>query len=179
MATTSRTTQRMLKERSAEATRRLREALGLEDLDVLAIALAEVTTAEAQQNPQLVNSIRSVYDSLMEAKRQSERASKIPSSKTKGSSGHHDEALVPIAIIKDYVADPWAPPDPYFLNRLYGPAQLYAALNRYNLPTLKRSLPIVQARHPGTKPRRISSKDDVITYMVEMVTAEQAGVATA
>lgn len=182
MPTTSRAAQRALKERSALATRQLRDVVGRDDLDLLAIALAEVATAEAQHNPAFIERVHAVYDGLVEVKSQSATAHKSSSpTSSKTAAKDTKPPLVPIAIIKDHVLDPWAPPDPYYLNRLFGPEQLYAALDRYNLPTLKRSLPLVQAKHPGTKPRRISSKDDVITYMVTMVVEEQAntGAATA
>lgn len=168
--------QRVLKERSAEATRQLRETLGRDDLDLLVIALAEVATAEAQRDTQFAERICAVYDSLVEVKFQptpsarASRASAGGAKRAKGATEAEEVTLIPITVIKDAVLDPFAPPDPYFLNRLYGPSQLFAALARYSLPVLKKSLPLVQAQCPGTKPRRISSKDDVIAYMVAMVT---------
>jgi hypothetical protein len=63
--------------------------------------------------------------------------------------------------------DPFAPPDPAYLIQVYRSHQLDRALQEYTLPILKRTADVVQAAHPGTKPRNKSVKQSVIDYIVQ------------
>ncbi len=78
--------------------------------------------------------------------------------------------LVPIRRIEGYRADPFSPPDPLFLTRLYGDHQLDRALQDYTLDFLKLTAANVQAAHPGTKPASMAKKQAVIDYIVRYST---------
>jgi hypothetical protein len=61
-----------------------------------------------------------------------------------------------------------APPDPYFLNELFGIDQLPIALKEYSVPALKTAVAMIQARQPGTKPQG-TSKAAIIEYVLQHV----------
>ena len=65
------------------------------------------------------------------------------------------------------MVDPFAPPDPHDIIRVYGYHQLGRALQDYTLDMLKQTADKVQAEHPGTKPKSRGSKAAVIAYIVE------------
>jgi hypothetical protein len=50
---------------------------------------------------------------------------------------------------------------------VYGNDKLGRALQNYTLDMLKQTADMVQAAHPGTKPKSKSSKAAVIDYIVE------------
>jgi|SRR5579872_89378 len=150
-----------VKQRGIDATKRLRELLGLDDLNLLAIALAETAADEIGRNTSFSERVRHSYQELAQIK------SKPKASKARTS--RPATKLVPIAHIDDAVVDPYAPPDPNFLLRLYGPAQLRAALEDYTLDKLKEAAVSIQQKYPGTKPKSKASKAAVIDYIVEHV----------
>lgn len=160
MQTTLNRVPQTVQERSVDATRHLRETLGLDDLKLLATALAEVAVAESAQRPEFANRIKSVYAELQALKATPRRSSKAAKPSTK---------LVPIVAIDDVRIDPHAPLDPYFLKRLYGDSQLVAALDGYSLAKLKEAAAIVEQKHVGTKPKSKARKADIINYIVEHV----------
>jgi hypothetical protein len=59
--------------------------------------------------------------------------------------------------------------DPYELLRVYGKGQLRAALSRYSLAKLKEAAALVEQRNAGTRPKSRSRKDEVIDYIVGML----------
>ncbi len=103
---------------------------------------------------------------LVQADAAAQRAAKA------GSAKQELPPLVPIRRIEGYRADPFSPPDPHFLTRLYGSHQLDRALQDYTLAKLKETAAKVQAAHPNTKPRSKASKQAVIDYIVEYTPAE-------
>lgn len=149
-----------IQQRSAEATRVLREVLGLEDLKLLAAALAEVAADEAAHNHQFAQRIRETYHQIEEMKRPTPKPVRRNEPLAK---------LVPIVPPGEIRIDPHAPLDPYILIRLYGGHQLRAALDGYTLASLKEASATTQERNPGTKPTNKGRKDAIIDYIVEHV----------
>jgi hypothetical protein len=152
---------RTLRQRSAEATARLRDVLDLDDLDLLSTALAEVAADEAAQSPAFANRIRSVYKDLISLK----ETRPLRAKKTKPA----DVELVPVGRVEGHEFDPYAPLDPGYLYQLYGAHQLRAALSRYSLVKLKEAAPNLEAQHPGTKLVSRARKDAIIDYIVEQI----------
>jgi hypothetical protein len=150
-----------LRERGAEATRALREALhlphDLSDSTILGTALAEIAAQEAQRNPSFAREVRSRYDELIVQRGR-------PATRT---AQEELPPLVPIGHVPGMRIDPSAPPNPRELSIIYGHHQLARALQDYSLDSLKRAADIVQQRHPGTKPANRGRKDAVIAYIVE------------
>jgi len=148
-----------LTQRGAEATRSLRQAVQLpinpQDTTVLGTALAEVAAREARRNPQFASEIRQVYTELLGLKGKAKNTKKVL------------PPLVALHPDPNYRIDPFVPPDPGFLMRVYGPDQLDRALQDYTLDMLKRASALIEAAHPGTKPTNRSSKQSVIDYIVK------------
>jgi hypothetical protein len=82
--------------------------------------------------------------------------------------------LVPLNPNADESIDLFAPPDPYWILRVYGAAQLPQALEMFPLSSLKEASSQVELRHPGSKPRNRGRKADVISYIVEHVAGNRA-----
>lgn len=157
-----------IQERSASATRELCRALGLgamkaADLKYLTIALAETAASEAQQNLDFAQAISRRYQSL--------RPEKPP--KTSGDNkrkSKNEPVLEPVGTVDPALLDPYAPPNPWALQILYGDHQLQQALERYSLAKLKEALALVQERYPGGKPTSMSKKG-ISTYIANLLTA--------
>lgn len=151
---------RTLQQRSVEATRRLREVLGLDDLKVLSTAVAVVVAEDAARDATYADRVRRVYQDLLSLQATRPVGGKKPK---------NDVMLVPVAGVDDTTIDPYAPLDAYRLNAAYGPHQLRQALSVYSLAKLKQALAAVEGRNPGTKPTNRSRKDAIIDYIVERV----------
>lgn len=157
------------KTRSAEATRSLHDSLHLpsemNDPAVLSTALAEVVADENRRspNPRFALAVRQRYSELLLA-----RSATTRSSKSK-------ESLPPLVPLErpagQYATrirlDPFAPPDPAAIVRVYGRAQLERALQDYMLDSLKETAALIEREHPGTKPTNRGQKQSVIDYIVK------------
>lgn len=156
-------------ERSASATRELCRTLGLgalkpAELKFLTIALAEVATSEAQRNMQFAHAISHLYQELLPTK-------PAKATRGKGAAKRKEEAvLIPVGTVDPALLDPYAPPNPWALQILYGNHQLQQALERYSLAKLKEALPLVQERYPGSKPKALTKKG-IATYIFSQLTA--------
>lgn len=153
-----------LQQRGVDATRALREVLGLptnlSDASVLGTSLAEVATREMRQNPRFAGEVRRVYDELAALHR--------PSGKRSGYSPEELPPLVPIRRDLPYrESNPYAPPDPTYIIQAYGVHQLARALHDYNVEALKRTAANIEAKHPGTKPTNRGQKKALIDYIVK------------
>jgi hypothetical protein len=140
--------------------------LEVADPKKLAVAMVEIANDELRHNVAFAARIRAYYRVL-------DIQAGVLNSSGKGSSPKNrkkqDVLLVPIKKIEGYVFEPDIPPDPYILYELYGKEQFHTALERYDLKPLKGAVEIVQKRHPGTKPRNMGRKADIIAYLVEYV----------
>ena len=157
-----------VQEQSAAATRDLCQALGLgtlkpAQLKLLTVALARAATEEAQQNEMFRQRVQMLYQSLIPVK-----APKPPKPPKEVTGRRQKVKLEPIGTVDETELNPYAPPNPWALQRLYGDHQLAAALERYSPQALKEALPAVQERYPGTKPKRVT-KPGIIDYIVEML----------
>lgn len=146
-------------QRAAQAINQAIEALGLDDAKRLSAALTIAASEGVRKNPMFAAHVRSLYEDM---------APKRSTARPTASNGRADDDLVPVKQV-DYIRNPAAPPDPYFLLELYGAHQLRLALQRYTLARLKEAIPAVQAQHPDTKPKGKATKDSVIDYIVEHV----------
>ena len=155
----------LVRQRSIDATRHLRDTLNLPtdltDSAILGTALAEIAVEESRANLALASRIRQRYLDIASLRRPTaqngtrRRAEPLP-------------PLVPIrrdTAIRDIDAE--KTPDPKFLIYVYGHAQLGRALQDYTLDMLKQTAAQVQAEHPGTRPKSKSSKAAVIDYIVQ------------
>jgi hypothetical protein len=79
--------------------------------------------------------------------------------------------LVPIARVEHAVLDPFGPPDPLYLYRLYGEAQLPTALTQYSYASLKEAAALLPPDPAGGPLRGRRSKDELIAAIVARVTA--------
>jgi hypothetical protein len=158
-ATTVKT--RTVRQRAVEATKALREQLGLDNIDLLSTAVAEVAVQEVASNPAFRERISTVYRDLLALHETRPLRTVIrPSTRPQ---------LVPIGTIEGYEMDPAATLDPLFLLKLYGASQLRAALSEYSLAKLKEAATEIQTRNPGTKPTSKARKEAIIDYIVEKV----------
>lgn len=159
------TVNQRLKDRGAEATRYLRDALhlapDLNDLSILSTAVAEEAALECGRNSQFATGVRQRYDEMMALRTKTRKPVRIKPELP---------PLVPVGHMQpgEHIAiDPFAPPDPGFLTRVYGRAQLGRALVDYTLDMLKQTAAQVEANNPGTKPANRGRKDALIAYIVE------------
>ena len=173
--TTLESTNITIQQQSVAATQELCEALGLgvlkpAELKYLTVALARGATEEAQRNDEFKQHIQSLYQSLLPVKPTKAKAPKKEPSSGARSSGSKKVKLTPIGSVDESELNPYAPPNPWALRRLYGDKQLSAALGRYSADKLKETLPAMQQRYPGTQPKKMT-KPGIIAYIVEMLTS--------
>lgn len=164
-----------VQQRGTQGTHDLCAALGLgavspAHLKYLSLALAEAAIVEIGRNSAFADRVRAGYVALLPAP----HAGAPKAGDTKDHSAWKAR-LTPIGQVDEALLDPYAPPNPFALQRLYGDAQLALALERYSLTALKASLALVRERFPGTEPRKLT-KPGIIAYMVEhVVGAEPPG----
>ena len=149
------------KQRSALATQRLCELLGLQDTVAATSAAAEVLAEDVIWNKELAVRVRAAYEDLTRIKPKARQAS--------SRADHSDTDFKPIHSVDPHRINPYGPLDPYVLYDGYGPQQLPNMLRTYGLERLKEAASVVQQRHPGTKPTNKSRKDSIIAYIVEHV----------
>lgn len=154
-----------IQQMSAAATRELCDAIGLgaikpTDMKYLTLALAEVAAEEARRNPGFATRVCGRYHSLLPVKAPPKPK---PIDRTR-------VTLVPIGTVDESLLDPYAPPNPWALQQLYGDRQLAQALNRYSLAKLKEAVALVQERFPGTKPQRLT-KPGITDYIIGQLVA--------
>ena len=154
-------------QRATAATVQLRETFGFSNLKVMSTAIAEAAAEEAQQNSAFAERIRRIYQELSSNSQGKTAGTRPPRSAQKKSS------LTPIARVEGFQPDPFAPIDPYFYLKIYGPEQFPLALDEQTLVTLKVIAEKLMADNPGTKPKTKSKKVDVIDYIVEIVAGKQ------
>ncbi len=148
-------------QRTSEAIRKAAGKLGVKDLKWLGAALAEAAADGVERNTAFAAQVRALYESMVPP-----RPIKEPS-RRRGGRAAPDVELVPIKQM-DVFINPAAPPDPYFLLELYGPAQLPLALSRNTAPRLREAVKMVKERNPGTRPNGTNSAA-LIDYIVEHV----------
>lgn len=158
-----------LRERSVEATRRLREALhlapDLNDSTVLGTALAEYVAERSRSDPYMAQELRQRYDELI-----------VHSGRPRARTSRQSEPVPPLVPVgraqpgERLTIDPFEPPDPAFLTRVYGHAQLARALERYGVDMLKLTAERVEREHPGTKPAHRGQRKPLVDYIVKYST---------
>ncbi len=151
-------------QRNVNATAELREIFGFDDPKLLNTAIAEAAIVEARRNPNFAQRVRDFYQELLNvpkrtpARSQRQRKEKRPISRVN-----------PIARVEGYEFDPFAPLDPYFYLKIYGVEQFPILLEEQTLSTLKFAAKKLMDEHPGTRPKTLSKKADVIAYIIELV----------
>jgi hypothetical protein len=149
-------------QRARAATRLLRQELGLDDVKVLSTALAEAAAREVKRNRAFAEQVRTIYHELVQQQPPS-RPRKEKNSLPK---------LVPIVppeSLPRHHIDPYGPPDPVFLYKLYGKDQLRLALEVFSLALLKEAAAKLEEEHPGTRPKSKTRRADLIDYIIETV----------
>lgn len=169
MSSGTQTRTQTLRERSAEATRRLREALhlgpDLNDGILLGTALAEYVAERSRSDPRMAQELRQRYDELI-----AQNGQHRPRAPRQSGA---QPPLVPVGRAQPgerLTIDPFEPPDPAFLTRVYGHAQLGRALERYSVDMLKQTAVRIEQEHPGTKPTNRGQKKPLIDYIVKYST---------
>ncbi len=158
-----------IQEMASEATGKLRIALGLStlnqaDIKRLSAALSLAAAEEVEHNSSFASRLKLLFDEL--------KPSKKPTLAKKHTTitDSIDDGLVPIATGINYTFNPTAPPDPFFLVKLYGPAQLRKALGRYSATRLKEtSQKLVADKGLPVKPMSKATKDELIEYIASQV----------
>lgn len=160
----ARLTQYGLRSRGASAATKLREVLAppfaMDDIVVLGIALAEIAAEEAKHNSAFRTAIQSRY---AEIKKLRAGGTIRTGNKPKGSLPE----LVPVGNVPGFRSDPFSPPNPDNLVRVFGRPQLARALHDYTVEALKETAAQYEARHPGTKPTNRGRRDSLIAYIVQ------------
>ena len=164
-----------IQEQSAQATRELCHALGIEgvkpgDLKLLTIALARATTDEAQRNGEFRDRIVQLFQSLKPAPASKKASAKAPAERH---SGEKQGRLKVIGTVPRSDFDPYAPPDPWELQQLFGNDQLARMLNGYAVASLKQALPRVMERYPHTKPTKMT-KAGIVDYILTQVMSDNS-----
>ncbi len=147
--------------RGVEAVWRAVEILRVNDPKRLAEAMLEIASDELMRNTRFLQRVGAQYDALAPAPKAS------PKPKAKQLKAPLLD-LVPRKHIPGREFDISAPPDPYFLNELFGIDQLPVALKEYTVPALRIAVAMIQERRPGTKPTG-TSKAAIIEYVLEYV----------
>jgi hypothetical protein len=161
-------TQLTPQQRINQAASSAARTMGVGNTKAIAAALIEAATELAANDSNFASRIRALYQEITATKGHTPKNPPISANKS-----HYkleDDGLVPIKHMQVHL-DLSAPLDPFFLLELYGAGQLPKALSRYQLKRLLEAMAAVQEKFPGTKPRNKSKKDDVIAYIVEMLTA--------
>jgi hypothetical protein len=153
-----------LQERTNEATEKLREILGLEtltaaDVKILTAALTQVAAEEINHNSSFVTRLKFLFNEMKPAKSKEKPAEEI----------YTGEDLIPIASMVGNPIDPLGIPDPQTLLKMYGVCQLPKALSIYKPTKLKIAAEQLMTTHPGTKPKTKTKKEDLISYIVSLV----------
>jgi hypothetical protein len=166
-----------LQQRSAQATYELCAGLGLgmlsaADLKYLSLALAQVATEEVSRNSDFAERIRSLYLSLLPKK--ATRGASSGGSTRSGGTKAWNAKLTPVGTVDEALLDPYGPPNPFALQRLYGDEQLPLALARYTPAKLREAVALVQERYPGSKPKKMT-KAAIIEYIVNTITMPSTG----
>jgi len=162
----------IVQERTIEATSKIRQLLGLEDLNAndlkrLSAAVALAAEEEIAHDETFALRIQQLFSDLAPP------AVVKASTKRKKSVDEviANDDLVPIANHIDHRFDPYAPPDPKFLAQLYGIAQLPKALNRYSTSILRETIGSLLLDHPVLPKPHIkkAKKEELIAYIVEQM----------
>ena len=157
-------------ERSARATQRLCDALGLgalkpKDVKNLATALAEATASEVITNAPFRQKVLGIFQELS--------ATSAPAPKKPAAPKAGKPKLVPIRDFDPKLFAPDKPIDPYLVQYAYGDEQLRPMLQQFSVATLKKSAEIVEERNPGTKPVNRAQKAALLDYIVSHVAATE------
>ena len=152
-----------LKARNALATRRFCEALGVgvvspKNLGYLTLALTEVVTDEIERDATLRTHIRTLFEELT--------PTKVSSARGKSATAP-TEHQAPARTSGNRRAGPNDPPDLQLLAQQFSGEALFAQLRGYDAPSLKKAVVLVQEKHPGTRPKTLSKKDDIVSYLLE------------
>jgi len=148
-------------QRAAEATRRLRTVLGLEDLKLLSAAIAEAAADEADRSAQFRSHVLTIYQELAMLQ--------VSGSSRRPTHAADEVELIPLPGTEGIRIDPFGTVDPILLLRLYGPHQLRTALSGYSYTALKEAVSVVKSRYPKTKPKDGRKADALLDYIVEQI----------
>lgn len=145
-------------QRTKTATTQLLQTLNVENVQWLTTALAEVALEEVAAN-------RTFSSKLLHAYQEIAKSSKpTPKKKIRELAN-----LTPIAKVDESEFLPLGTVKPKVLLKLYGAAQLPIALDQFTLVMLKDAAHVLMEEYPGTKPKSMANKADVIAYIIDRV----------
>jgi hypothetical protein len=165
MSTNTPTKSISLTPRAVEAVWRAAEEMSATDLKRLASAMIEIASQELRTSDRFAGRVRDLSDSLAPVKPARNGAAR--------NSRPAQPKLVPIKRIEGREIDLGAPPDPYFLNELYGSDQLQQALAAYPVKALQEAVEIMQERQPRVRPKG-KTKSALVEYLVQSVVSGAA-----
>lgn len=131
--------------------------------------------AGKEHGPQMVAELRRQADEMerqaneLKAARTQAKAARGSAAKGKGEESLGPQRLIPMRSAADVTIGRDDRPSAYVLHKIYGSLQLHNALHEYSLTTLKDMAREVQSRHPGTKPKSMSSKAEMLKYIEQHV----------
>ena len=151
--------------RAVEAVWRAVETLDIADPKRLASAIVEIAADEAERNARFAERVKTLYAALTPAK-----PVKAATKSAKGAKGPKllPADITPIKHVEGRPFDIGAPPGPYFLLDIFGPAQLPRVLAMYSVQGLQDAVAIVQERHPNAKPKG-KTKAALVEFLVSHV----------
>lgn len=154
---------------AAAAARSAGAMLNLDDINRLAIALTLAAADEVEENSRFANRVRANYELLPPSKSRTTKASA-------GTVGSMPEALTaeltPIKRVEGGEINPTAPLDPFLLLEVYGAHQLRQALNLYSPVMLREAAAAVAERYASPRPAAKASKEKLVDFVVEHLTAD-------
>lgn len=159
--------QATMKERSAQATRELCQALGLEgvvpkNLQYLALALTEAAASEARRNPAFADCVADLYRKYLPPPPIKRGGTRTPRS-------YRVPTYRAVGTVDNSLIAPGTRPDPYAMLQLLGKDQLPSALKELGRDGLKEAVAVVQERHPGTRPTNMGQIKPMVDYILTHV----------
>lgn len=130
----------------ASALRRAAAALGVAESARLADSLLAVAAEAVERDLAFAARVRSLLTADSTAHGAQAGAATKPTKPT------DSPRLVPLARISDAVLDPFGPPDPVYLYRLYGAEQLPTALAQYAYASLREAAARLFSASPTDRP---------------------------
>lgn len=150
-------------QRASSAAAKAAERFKFTDEKRMLAALSEIALDEMERNASFALRVRSRYEEL--APQKGPRAARMP--RPAGTSPASKPKLVPIKEFPGFELDATRPLDPWFIIEYFGKDQLETALRIQTVGNLRKAIPFVEERYPGTAPKGKVTKDGLIAYILE------------
>ncbi len=153
-------------QRSTRASEEAAAILGFGDVKLAGAVVLESALEELRQNRAFAQRIREAYQMAAKPK-------KAPTRKPAARPAKPKVELKPLRTDETHQINIAADVDPYYLYEVFGAEQLPLALGQFSAKKLMdEAVPLVQKRHPGTRPSNQRKQDAIIAYIVRFVVGE-------